>query len=194
LGRTVGLLSVVDSAGTVIDRGRKQRLFTGSARVAAMMLIRTCEHPGCRMPARFNQVDHDTEWAAGLGETIQLNSRIKCASHNVFTSKHLWQTKRGQMGTSTQSEPMARSCCPSALDHPTWVSNTSNTLSSMCCRAFLHRCRRSTTSGPGSPTTSRLPPASNSPSPPATDFALTSMVSRIGHAPRTPVEGSGERQ
>ena len=32
---------VVDSAGTVIDQGRKQRLFTGSARTAAMMLART---------------------------------------------------------------------------------------------------------------------------------------------------------
>jgi hypothetical protein len=98
LGRTAGLLGVVDSAGTVIDRGCKQRFFTGSARVAATVLIRTCEHAGCRMPARFSQVDHDTEWAAGLGETIQSNSRIKCAPRNVFTPEHLWQTKRGANG------------------------------------------------------------------------------------------------
>ncbi len=60
---------VVDAAGTVIDKGRKTRLYTGSARDAAKLLISRCQHPGCRMPARFSQVDHADEWIADEGGT-----------------------------------------------------------------------------------------------------------------------------
>lgn len=91
---------VVDSAGTVIDLGRKQRLFTGSARTAAMMLARTCEHPGCRTPARFSQVDHADEWARDGGRTDQANGRIGCGPHNRAKSEHRWRARRGAHGRS----------------------------------------------------------------------------------------------
>ncbi|WP_040496568.1 DUF222 domain-containing protein, partial [Ilumatobacter nonamiensis] len=38
---------VLDSDRVIIDQGRRQRLFTGTARRAARLLIRRCEHAGC---------------------------------------------------------------------------------------------------------------------------------------------------
>ena len=89
---------VVDSQGTVINYGTKQRLFTtGMAREAAMLLIRTCSHPGCETPARFCQVDHDHEWSDG-GSTDQRNSRIKCGHDNRNKHRKRWRTRRDNRG------------------------------------------------------------------------------------------------
>ena len=89
---------VVDSAGTVIDMGRRSRLYTGSAREAAKLLVTRCQHPGCRMPARFSQVDHADEWVADDGRTDQVNAGIECASHNVEKHRQRWRTRRATNG------------------------------------------------------------------------------------------------
>ena len=91
---------VVDSAGTVIDKGRNRRLYTGSARDAAKLLINSCQHPGCRMPARFSQVDHADEWVADRGGTDQANADIRCGPHNRAKSTHRWRVKRSATGKS----------------------------------------------------------------------------------------------
>jgi hypothetical protein len=49
---------VVESAGVVIDMGRTQRLFTGKARDAAQLMVATCAHRGCDIPATLCDVDH----------------------------------------------------------------------------------------------------------------------------------------
>jgi hypothetical protein len=72
---------VVDADGVAIDMGRRRRLFEGSAREAAKLLVLRCEHPGCELPADLCDVDHADEWADG-GVTDQQNSRIRCGSHN----------------------------------------------------------------------------------------------------------------
>ena len=88
---------VVDSDGVVIDYGTKQRLFTGHAQAAAMLLATTCTHPGCRLPARLCEVDHVTEWNDG-GRTDQRNGNIKCGGHNRFKHRQRWKTRRDQHG------------------------------------------------------------------------------------------------
>ena len=88
---------VVDSAGVVVDLGRRQRLFTGAARDAAMLLVRHCEHPGCDLPVEWCDVDHRAEWAAG-GCTDQANAGIRCGHHNVLKTKRRWSTKRDVRG------------------------------------------------------------------------------------------------
>jgi hypothetical protein len=88
---------VVDSDGVVIDYGSKQRLFTGHARQAAMLLATTCTHPGCRLPARLCEVDHITEWNDG-GHTDQANGAIKCGGHNRFKHRQRWKTRRDRHG------------------------------------------------------------------------------------------------
>ena len=88
---------VVDSDGVVIDYGTKQRLFTGNARAAAMLLATTCAHPGCRTAARLCQVDHDIGWADG-GTTDQRNAEIECGPHNRFKHRERWRTRRDNCG------------------------------------------------------------------------------------------------
>jgi hypothetical protein len=88
---------VVDSRGVVIDYGSRQRLFTGAARDAAMLLATTCVHPGCRLPARMCEVDHVEPWSAG-GPTDQDNAAIECGTHNRFKHRAGWTTRRDERG------------------------------------------------------------------------------------------------
>lgn len=96
---------VVDSAGTVVDMGRRCRLYTGSAREAAMLLVRNCQHPGCRMPARFSQVDHNDEWVAHRGRTDQANAAIECSAHNRDKHRHRWRTRTSMNGKTYTVRP-----------------------------------------------------------------------------------------
>ena len=89
---------VVDSKGVVVDMGRKQRLYSGSPREAAKLLFRRCEHPGCRLPVKFCDVDHADEWDRDDGATDQANSGIRCGPHNRAKTTHKWRTKRSTSG------------------------------------------------------------------------------------------------
>ena len=48
---------VYDGSGTVIDLGRRQRLFRGSSRDAVMLLLITCVWIGCDRPIAWHVVD-----------------------------------------------------------------------------------------------------------------------------------------
>ncbi|MGA9276878.1 DUF222 domain-containing protein [Ilumatobacter sp.] len=91
---------VADSERVVIDLGRRQRLFTGSARQAAMLLIKRCEHAGCELPANWCQVDHHDEWARDHGRTDQNNSDVLCGSNNTHKHEHRWRIRRALNGSS----------------------------------------------------------------------------------------------
>jgi hypothetical protein len=88
---------VIDTNRVVTDLGRESRLFTGSARQAAMILVTHCDHPGCDLPAQFCDIDHNIEWANG-GRTDQTNARPKCSTHNRFKSRNRWHTKQATNG------------------------------------------------------------------------------------------------
>ncbi len=88
---------VVDSTGTVIDYGTRQRLFAGNARAAAMVLASHCTHPGCRIAASLCDVDHNDEWHEG-GSTDQRNANIECGPHNRFKHRKRWRTRRDGCG------------------------------------------------------------------------------------------------
>jgi len=91
---------VVDSERVVIDRGRRQRFFTGNARLAAKLLINRCEGPGCDLPGDWCDVDHNDEWGRDQGRTDQRNSRILCPADNVHKHRHRWTTRRALNGSS----------------------------------------------------------------------------------------------
>ena len=100
---------VVDGAPTVIDLGRRRRLFTGSARDAALLqaVFRNherlrCEWLDCDAPSHRIQVDHDVEWNDG-GRTDIANARTFCGGHNRLKHHlvrsgqdpgHLWRMRR----------------------------------------------------------------------------------------------------
>ncbi len=88
---------VVDSDRVVVDFGTRQRLFTGNARIAAQLMSRFCTFPGCRIPARLCQVDHNIEWVDG-GATDQANANIECGPHNRHKHRNQWRTRKDAHG------------------------------------------------------------------------------------------------
>ena len=71
--------------GEILDFGRKKRLFTGALREALILRDRTCQHPGCDVPARKCEGDHVTPWSQG-GVTSERNGQIRCDYHNRWKS------------------------------------------------------------------------------------------------------------
>ena len=99
---------VVDGAGTVIDLGRKRRLFTGSSRDAALLqgFLRSlgglvCLWPGC--DSRHRHIDH-REAAARGGPTNVANSDPYCAAHNRIKERG-FRPVRDPDGTWTIHRP-----------------------------------------------------------------------------------------
>ena len=88
---------VLDSKSTVIDLGERQRLFTGSARVALTLTQRTCGHSGCDLPADACEGEHATPHSAG-GVTDQENGQLMCGTHNRFKHRNGWRTRRADTG------------------------------------------------------------------------------------------------
>ena len=74
---------VTDSRGVVIDLGRTQRLFSGYAREAVMLLEPTCIWPGCDQPHSWCHADHLTSWST-RGPTNADNGAPLCARHNYL--------------------------------------------------------------------------------------------------------------
>lgn len=79
---------VVDAAGVVVDLGRRSRLFSGSARLAAILGDDGCYWPGCHVPATACQVDHVDPWhdpgrgGDNGGSTSPANAGPLCGHHN----------------------------------------------------------------------------------------------------------------
>jgi hypothetical protein len=72
---------VVDSAGVVINMGRRRRLFTGNAKEAVLLQSSRCVVAGCAAPIRRCQADHLTEWHHH-GLTDSANGAPICGRHN----------------------------------------------------------------------------------------------------------------
>lgn len=77
---------VYDSSGTVIDLGRRSRLFRGPARDAVMLLLTTCVWIGCDRPVAWCDADHSLGWKAH-GATVPRNGQPLCTGH-----QHLKET------------------------------------------------------------------------------------------------------
>ena len=72
---------VYDGSGTIIDLGRRQRLFRGSSREAVMLLLITCVWIGCDRPVAWCDADHSVGWKAH-GATVPRNGGGLCDCHN----------------------------------------------------------------------------------------------------------------
>jgi hypothetical protein len=72
---------VFEGRSRVIEVGKRTRFFTGGLRRAIEVRDRHCQHPGCRRPAEWCQVDHIEPHGWG-GETVQSNGRLLCEHHN----------------------------------------------------------------------------------------------------------------
>ncbi|MDH3754640.1 MAG: HNH endonuclease [Acidimicrobiia bacterium] len=92
---------ITDSAGTVIDLGRKARLFTGSARHAVLLHADRCIWPGCHRPASQCEVDHLHPYGQG-GSTDPGNGAPLCGRHNRWKQKGFstWRDPAGNWHTA----------------------------------------------------------------------------------------------
>ena len=88
---------MLDSAGVVIDLGRRSRLFTGGARDAVLVGDRWCIWPGCDLRSGRCQTDHTQPWNA-RGPTRPDNGSPACARHNRWKHQHGYQTRRDPNG------------------------------------------------------------------------------------------------
>ena len=80
---------VIGGDGVIIDLGRRSRVFTGSARTAALLQAALddagrCLWPGCIH--RRCQVDHTVDWARD-GPTAAANSGPLCPRHNRWKTR-----------------------------------------------------------------------------------------------------------
>jgi hypothetical protein len=72
---------VYDTTGTIIDLGRRSRLFRGAARDAVMLLLTNCVWIGCDQPIHWCHADHSVGWKAH-GATVPRNGSALCPRHN----------------------------------------------------------------------------------------------------------------
>ena len=88
---------VVNTAGVVIDLGRRSRLFTGNARDAALLSEVACYWTGCWIPASKCQIDHLVPWKRH-GRTNPGNGAPGCGKHNRIKEHgfHAWRTESGE--------------------------------------------------------------------------------------------------
>ena len=88
---------VYDGSGTIIDLGRRQRLFRGSSREAVMLLLITCVWIGCDRPIAWCDADHSVGWKAH-GATVPRNGGGLCHGHNHLKEQG-FQVYRDDHGT-----------------------------------------------------------------------------------------------
>ncbi len=72
--------AVYDQSGTIIELGRRSRLFRGPARDAVMLLLTTCVWIGCDQPVAWCDADHSLGWKAH-GATVPRNGQPLCTGH-----------------------------------------------------------------------------------------------------------------
>ncbi len=89
---------VFNSAGVVIELGRKRRLFTGAAREAVQLMATRCDFPGCDVPGAHTQIDHLDEWDRDGGNTDPINAGLGCGSHNRIKHRKHFTAKRARNG------------------------------------------------------------------------------------------------
>jgi len=112
---------LVDAHDVVINMGRKQRLFTGTARQAAQLLAVRCGHRGCDIPAKFCDIDHLDEWAAHNGQTNQANALALCGASDRWKHRQRLRGKRDKWGRVHLIKPDGTVIKPLGTRDPTWA-------------------------------------------------------------------------
>ncbi len=115
---------VLDTAGVVIDLGRRSRLFTGGARDAVLLGDRWCIWPGCGLRSGRCQTDHSTPWASH-GPTRPNNGASACARHNRWKQRG-YRTSRDQYGHWHTYRPDGTEIGHPATSDPATISSIDN--------------------------------------------------------------------
>ena len=122
--------AVVDADSVVIDLGRTQRLFTGKARDAAQLLVTTCTHRGCDVPATLCDVDHRRPWASNGGPTDQANAMPLCGPHDRWKHTTKIRSRRASSGQLFLIKPDGTTILPVGAREPDWAELSPESLQS----------------------------------------------------------------
>jgi hypothetical protein len=79
--------AVLNSAGEVLDIGRRTRIWPTAIARAVALRDRTCRHVGCDIPADHCDLHHKVPWAAG-GSTSYDNGILSCRHHHTRLHKY----------------------------------------------------------------------------------------------------------
>jgi hypothetical protein len=96
--------TITDPDGQVVSNGTTRRRPTTTMKRAVEAKARTCVFPGCRMPARECDIDHNQAWNDG-GATTECNLAPLCRHHH--TIKHRgWTITQPKPGSYTWTSPL----------------------------------------------------------------------------------------
>lgn len=112
---TAGIIPIIiGDAGSMLDVGRAQRLFTTAQRIALAARDGGCVHPGCRVPARFCESHHITPWSKG-GRTDLADGVLLCRFHHRMVHTQRWQIRRHPDSTYWMEPPPGSTATPRRL-------------------------------------------------------------------------------
>jgi hypothetical protein len=96
--------TITNDDGAVVTNGTTRRRPTTTMKRAVEAKARTCVFPGCRMPARECDIDHNQAWNDG-GATTECNLAPLCRHHH--TIKHRgWTLTQPKPGSYTWTSPL----------------------------------------------------------------------------------------
>ena len=131
---------VMNSAGVVIDMGRRSRLFTGAAAEAAALLASGCENDGCDVPGHWTQIDHIVEWSDD-GHTDQADAALQCGRDNRRKHRLGLRTRRDWNGRLHVQRSDGTWITPVGADPPTDADFLTDTQIDDIIRERLSRLR-----------------------------------------------------
>ena len=95
------------ATGTIMDMGRRTRLFTRTQRRALVYRDRGCVFPGCDRPAKFCDAHHIKPWEQG-GLTDLINGVLTCRRHHLLLHNGWDLTRNPTTGVVTVTSPNGR--------------------------------------------------------------------------------------
>jgi hypothetical protein len=98
---------VMAGKSRVLDLGRSTPVVSPALRKAVKLRDRHCQHPGCRVPAKWCDVHHIVHWIPG-GRTDLDNLVLLCRRHHVQHHEGGWQISRAPDGSITAAPSATR--------------------------------------------------------------------------------------
>jgi hypothetical protein len=101
--------------------GRTRRLFTAKARAAPQLLVTTCTHRNCGIPATLCDVDHRREWAREDGPKDQAHAMPRCGFHDRWKHANKIRSRRSSSGRLFLIRPDRTTVLPVGAREPDWA-------------------------------------------------------------------------
>jgi hypothetical protein len=99
---------VTDSAGCILDAGRRHYLASDLQKLVLRLRDQHCRFPGCSRPAERCEIDHATPYDAG-GHTDTCNLGPLCKFHHELKTAGYWHiTASARDGSCTWRSPLGR--------------------------------------------------------------------------------------